>query len=177
MRIPPLVPRLLATACLIAFPLAARATKLTIDSAETNSTWATAQVSDRQLSWSPKDHALLAVVTFEDILHRDSTMESAHDDLYFTFPGTQLNPEDHTVFVDSPDGPIAIGLWRKGTFSSSFSLFQNTVIIVHKTHSDITLTLDIDTERNAATERKKQEATETESFPLDADLPKKAPDQ
>jgi len=175
MRISPFLVASLA-ALLIGLPTA-RATKVTVNSAEVNTTWPAAKPSDRQLRWSAKDHALLAIVTFNNELHNDSYQSDTTDDLYFTFPGTQLNPEDHTVFVDSPDGPIAIGIWHKGVIASHFSLFQNTVIIVHKTHGQISLSLDIDTERTAVTEQKKQDAEDSETYPLDAGITKKAPDQ
>ncbi len=165
MRIFPLLLPALA-AFLIGLPTLARATKVSIDSAETNSTWPSSKPSDRQLRWSAKDHALLAILTFNDELHNATYQSDPTDDLYFTFPGTQLNPQDHTVFVDSPDGPIAIGFWHQG-LTSHFSLFQNTVIIVHKKRGQISLTLDVDTDRTAQTEQKKQDAQDTESYQLE----------
>ena len=176
MRIPPLFLPTLA-ALLIALPTAARATRVSINSAETNTTWVSAKPSDRQLRWSPKDHALLAVVTFSDELHNGFYQNDTSDDLYFTFPGTQLNPQDHTIFVDSPDGPIAIGIWRQGMIGSHFSLFQNTLVIVHKLRGQISLTLDVDTERTAQAEQKKQDAEDTETYPLDEAVHKKDPAQ
>ena len=176
MRIPPLFLPTLA-ALLIALPTAARATRVSINSAETNTTWVSAKPSDRQLRWNAKDHTLVAIVTFSDALHDGFYQTSTTDDLYFTFPGTQLNPQDHTVFVDSPDGPIAIGVWQHGTIGSRFSLFQNTMIIVHKTRGQISLTLDIDTDRTPESIQKKEDAAETESYPLDTDTPKKTPGQ
>ena len=152
--------------------LPARAVQVKLDSPDTNSTWVSAQISDRDLRWNEKTRSLQAVVTFEDALHSNTT--SATDTLYFHCPETYYNADDHTVYVNGPDGaPIVIGQWFKGTFGHRFLLYENTLVIVHRNKSQITLSLDIDTQRTIEKERKKEEGEQTESFTLDGLIHKK----
>ena len=125
---------------LIASPLwAGSVTIASPDQAQTN---AEGRVIKAKLTWSDKDQALHADITFSNELYE--TKGDTHNEEYFLFkfPGVMADPATKTYYAQDDSGQrVPVAMWQDGFLGRHIKLLPGTYVHIQKKHGNVRVVL------------------------------------
>ena len=134
---------------LIASPLwAGSVTIASPDQAQTN---AEGRVIKAKLTWSDKDQALHADITFSNELYE--TKGDTHNEEYFLFkfPGVMADPATKTYYAQDDSGQrVPVATWQNGFFGRHIKLSPGTCVHIQKEHGKVHVVMTATTAAKAA---------------------------
>ena len=140
-------------ACLAVTVLASPlwAGSVTLASPDKAQTHAESRVKDANLTWSEKDHALYADITFSNDIYVGGAVPLVEDYFLFEIPGVRADPATKTYYAQDDSGQrVPVATWQNGFFGRHIKLSPGTCVHIQKEHGKVHVVMTATTAAKAA---------------------------
>ncbi len=121
---------------LLASPLWAGS--VTIASPDQAQTSAEGRVTKTKLTWSDKDQALYADITFSNELYETKGDALTEEYFLFKFPGVMADPATKTYYAQDQSGQrVPVATWQNGFFGRHIKMSPGTCVHIRKEHGKV----------------------------------------
>ena len=131
-------------ACLAVTVLASPlwAGSVTLASPDKVQTHAESRVKDANLTWSEKDHALYADITFSNDIYVGGAVPLVEDYFLFEIPGVRADPATKTFYAQDDSGQrVPVAMWQDGFLGRHIKLLPGTYVHIQKKHGNVRVVL------------------------------------